>query len=293
MLIHTPDLHVLIMERADKAGFWQSVTGSIEADETPYQAALREVKEETGLDALDYDFQDWHASNVYEIYPHWRHRYAPGVTQNREHLFSLQLPSPLPVKLAPKEHTRYEWLDWREAAKCVFSWTNVDALKRLGENHQRKLFEENTPLRFMPFSPDKLDEYASWFSDAELSSRIEPPTPVWLNYVCHQPNVFAWFVEENHALVGFIQLDILAKSRVGVFYIVVKPQLRGLGLGRILIKALIAQPEVRGLKTLEANVKLDNISAQRCLLGTGFTQQTCLPDSDGYLKFVYSQLNAQ
>ena len=128
-----------MMERADKIGFWQSVTGSVEGDETPLQAAIREVHEETGLDATQYNLQDWQASNVYEIYPHWRHRYAPGVLENREHLFGLELPSALPIKLEPNEHVRYEWVDWREAAKRVFSWTNVDALKRLGEMHQLKL----------------------------------------------------------------------------------------------------------------------------------------------------------
>lgn len=139
ILIHTPDLKVLIMERADKPGFWQSVTGSIEAGESPYDAAIREVQEETGLDALAYKFEDWQASNTYEIYPHWRHRYAPGVTENVEHLFGLELPAPVDVQLAPDEHVRYEWVDWREAAKRVFSWTNVDALKRLGERHHLKL----------------------------------------------------------------------------------------------------------------------------------------------------------
>lgn len=139
MLIHTPDLQVLIMERADKSGFWQSVTGSIEDDETPYQAAIREVYEETGLHALDYEFQDWQAANIYEIYPHWRYRYAEGVTQNAEHLFGLTLPTTLPITLASNEHVRYEWVDWREAAQRVFSWTNIDALKRLGEKHQLTL----------------------------------------------------------------------------------------------------------------------------------------------------------
>lgn len=139
VLIHTADLQVLIMERADKAGYWQSVTGSLEDGETPRQAAIREVREETGLDAAQYELQDWQVSNDYEIYPHWRHRYAPGVTENREHLFGLVLPAALPVKLAPDEHVRYEWVDWREAAKRVFSWTNVDALKRLGERHQLTL----------------------------------------------------------------------------------------------------------------------------------------------------------
>ena len=135
VLIHTPDLQVLIMERADKAGFWQSVTGSVEGDETPRQAAIREVREETGLDALEYDFQDWQSSNVYEIFPHWRHRYASGVTENTEHLFGICLPAPLPITLAPDEHVRYEWVDWREAASRVFSWTNIDALKKLGARH--------------------------------------------------------------------------------------------------------------------------------------------------------------
>lgn len=139
VLIHTVDLQVLIMERADKTGFWQSVTGSLELGETPQQAAIREVFEETGLDATQYDLQDWQATNTYEIYPHWRYRYAPGITTNVEHLFALELPKKVAITLAPNEHVQYEWVDWREAAKRVFSWTNVDALKRLGERHQLSL----------------------------------------------------------------------------------------------------------------------------------------------------------
>jgi dATP pyrophosphohydrolase len=135
VLIHTADLQVLIMERADKAGFWQSVTGSIEAGETPYDAAVREVMEETGINARQYPLLDWQCSNIYEIYPHWRHRYAPGITHNTEHIFGLELPQPIPIQIAPAEHVRYEWVDWREAAKRVFSWTNVDALSKLGERH--------------------------------------------------------------------------------------------------------------------------------------------------------------
>ena len=140
VLIHTSDLKVLLIERADKAGFWQSVTGSIEIEDADLSAtAIREVFEETGLNALQYKLEDWQFAQTYEIYEHWRYRYAPGVTQNVEHVFGLELPNTVDVKLAPNEHVAYEWVDWREAAKRVFSWTNVEALRLLGERHQLKL----------------------------------------------------------------------------------------------------------------------------------------------------------
>jgi len=137
VLIHTADLKVLLIERADKAGFWQSVTGSLEAEDASLRdTAVREVMEETGLDATQFDLSDWHFFQTYEIYEHWRYRYAPGVTHNTEHIFGLELPNIVDVKLAPNEHVAYEWVDWREAAKRVFSWTNVEALRLLGERHQ-------------------------------------------------------------------------------------------------------------------------------------------------------------
>lgn len=140
VLIHTPDLQVLLIERADKAGFWQSVTGSIEVEDAHLQAtAIREVQEETGLDATKFKLEDWQFSQTYEIYEHWRYRYAPGVTQNVEHVFGLELPCKMDVQLAPNEHVAYEWVDWREAAKRVFSWTNVEALRLLGERHHLTL----------------------------------------------------------------------------------------------------------------------------------------------------------
>lgn len=139
VLIHTPDLQVLLLDRVDKPGFWQSVTGSIEDDESLVQTAIREVREETGLDATQYQLTDWRQSHVYEIYPRWRYRYAPGVTENTEHHFGLELPSALPVTLNPREHVAYEWVDWREAARRVFSWTNVEALKALGEKYGQVL----------------------------------------------------------------------------------------------------------------------------------------------------------
>ena len=140
VLIHTSDLQVLLIERADKAGFWQSVTGSIETEDADLSStAIREVMEETGLDAKQYKLEDWQVAQTYEIYEHWRYRYAPGVTQNVEHVFGLELPNIVDIKLAPNEHVAYEWVDWREAAKRVFSWTNVEALRLLGERHQLTL----------------------------------------------------------------------------------------------------------------------------------------------------------
>lgn len=141
VLIHTHDMQVLLLERADKPGFWQSVTGSIEAHDANLQAtAMREVMEETGIDASKHTLTDWQCSNEYEIYPHWRHRYAPGVSHNTEHQFGLMLAAPVPVNLAALEHTAYVWVDWQDAIKQVFSWTNVDALERLAERKRTGLF---------------------------------------------------------------------------------------------------------------------------------------------------------
>jgi dATP pyrophosphohydrolase len=131
VVVHTPDLQVLLLERADHPGFWQSVTGSQDEGETLAQTAARELREETGLDAARYGLSDWRKQNQYEIYKRWRHRYAPGVTHNTEHVFSLLVPQPLPVTLAPREHLRYEWLAWREAADKAFAWSNAEAIREL------------------------------------------------------------------------------------------------------------------------------------------------------------------
>jgi dATP pyrophosphohydrolase len=132
VVIHTPDKQVLLLERADHPGYWQSVTGSRNPGETLRETAVREVAEETGLDATQFELSDWQIANEYEIYPEWRHRYAPGVTRNTEHVFALKLPAPLPIRLASREHLRYEWLPWEEAAEKCFSPSNADAIRRLG-----------------------------------------------------------------------------------------------------------------------------------------------------------------
>ncbi|MBI4203394.1 MAG: dihydroneopterin triphosphate diphosphatase [Betaproteobacteria bacterium] len=131
VVVHTPALEVLLLERADRPGFWQSVTGSQDAGETLEQTAVREIREETGLDARQYRLVDWKKRNEYEIYQSWRHRYAPGITHNTEHVFGLLVPGPLAVTLALNEHLRYEWAPWRAAADKVFSWSNAEAIREL------------------------------------------------------------------------------------------------------------------------------------------------------------------
>lgn len=132
VVIHTPALEVLLIERADHPGFWQSVTGSIDHEQEPLPVtARREVQEETGI--VDGELVDWGQDNVYEIYPSWRRRYAPGVTHNTEHVFGLLLPGRVPVRLRPDEHIAHQWLPWREAAWRCFSPSNAEAILQLPE----------------------------------------------------------------------------------------------------------------------------------------------------------------
>ena len=134
VIVHTADLHVLLLERADFPDHWQSVTGSRDADEDLADTARRELIEETGIDADDYGGPvDWHLTQEYDIFPQWRHRYAPGTTRNVEHVFSLDVESPVPVRLSAREHVRHVWLPWRAAAERCFSWSNRDAILALPE----------------------------------------------------------------------------------------------------------------------------------------------------------------
>ena len=132
VVIHTPDLQVLMMERAGWPGFWQSVTGSVAHESEPLrETAIREVREETGLDATRYDLRDWGVENRFEIFKKHLSRYAPGVTHNLEHVFSMEVPAPLEITLDPAEHLDYKWLPWREAAALTISSTNRDAILAL------------------------------------------------------------------------------------------------------------------------------------------------------------------
>ena len=132
VVVHTFDLRVLLIARADFADHWQSVTGSQDPGETLLATAARELREETGIDAaLLGGLDDWQMSNDYEIFPQWRHRYPPGITRNTEHVFGLTLEQPVPVQLAPREHVAALWLPWRDAAARCFSWSNRAAIEML------------------------------------------------------------------------------------------------------------------------------------------------------------------
>jgi dATP pyrophosphohydrolase len=131
VVVYTPDLQVLLLERADHPGYWQSVTGSQTEGETLEQTAVRELREETGLEASQHRLTDWRLANEYEIFPEWRWRYPPRVTRNTEHVFGLLLSAPLQVCVAPREHLGFVWLPWREAAQRCFSWSNAAAIRKL------------------------------------------------------------------------------------------------------------------------------------------------------------------
>lgn len=131
VVIHTVALDVLLLERSAHPGFWQSVTGSREGSEALIDTARREVLEETGIDTAQGQLVDWQMTNTFEIFTEWRHRYAPGVTHNFEHVFSLELADRPTILTAPNEHRDWQWLPWREAAEHCFSWSNRDAILML------------------------------------------------------------------------------------------------------------------------------------------------------------------
>lgn len=178
VVMHDPDGQVLLLERADRPGFWQSVTGSLDApDEDLAQAAAREVFEETGFEVPGFEvlkpealipetlipaslrpvLQNLQIQNRYEIYAHWLHRYAPGVTHNTEHVFALWLPSQRVPRLAPREHRSFAWLPWHDAASRCFSPSNADAIRLLADRlgwHDTARQQTPAPENTSAIAPD-------------------------------------------------------------------------------------------------------------------------------------------
>ncbi|MEQ1515736.1 MAG: dihydroneopterin triphosphate diphosphatase [Usitatibacteraceae bacterium] len=145
VVIYTAKLDVLLIERADRPGYWQSVTGSQDEGETLAQTATREVMEETGIDATRFALNNWQQQNVYEIYSIWRHRYAPGITHNTENVFGLQLPDRVNVTLDAREHLHYAWLPFETAATKCFSPSNRDAILELPRRAELKDVHQSAP----------------------------------------------------------------------------------------------------------------------------------------------------
>ncbi|HEX9626778.1 MAG TPA: dihydroneopterin triphosphate diphosphatase [Acidiferrobacterales bacterium] len=132
VVVYTRAGKVLMLRRADHPEFWQSITGSMEwQDAAPLAAAVRELREETGIEVSPQALRDWRITRQFEIFPQWRHRYAPGVRYNTEHCFSLELPDESDINVSPTEHSEYAWVTFAEAVERVFSWTNRDALRAL------------------------------------------------------------------------------------------------------------------------------------------------------------------
>jgi len=129
VVIYTRARECLLLERAEPRGFWQSVTGSLRWGETPAECAAREVREETGL-AADGLFDARH-EKIFAIFPAFRHRYAPGMEDNLEHLWYLERPAIEPVRIDAREHVGCEWLPLDAAIARVSSWTNREALEKL------------------------------------------------------------------------------------------------------------------------------------------------------------------
>jgi dATP pyrophosphohydrolase len=132
VVVYTRAGKVLMLRRADHPEFWQSITGSMEwQDAAPLAAAVRELCEETGIEVSPQALRDWRITRQFEIFPQWRHKYAPGVRYNTEHCFSLELPDESDINVSPTEHSEYAWVTFAEAVERVFSWTNRDALRAL------------------------------------------------------------------------------------------------------------------------------------------------------------------
>ena len=134
VVVHTPELECLLLERVEPRGFWQSVTGTLRSAETPAECAARELAEETGLGSVG--LRDAQVQRSFPILPAWRSRYAPGVDSNVEHHWYLEVPAVRAIEIEPTEHVAYLWLPVDAAIEKVASWTNREALQRLKDSRR-------------------------------------------------------------------------------------------------------------------------------------------------------------
>lgn len=134
VVVHTSTGKVLLLKRADHPDFWQSVTGSLLWEETaPIETAVRELREETGLVVDLRQLRDLHRTYRFPILPQWRARYAPDVTENTEHVFTLELPAETALTIHLAEHVEYGWFSFDEAAARATSWTNREVIQELAK----------------------------------------------------------------------------------------------------------------------------------------------------------------
>lgn len=129
VVVYTDHGEVLLLRRREPADFWQSITGSLDGDETPQAAAARELQEETGL--VTPTPRATGRTRRFPILPAWRRRYAPDVIENVEHEFQVRLTARTAIRINPAEHLEYLWLARTEALRRASSWTNRDAIERL------------------------------------------------------------------------------------------------------------------------------------------------------------------
>jgi dATP pyrophosphohydrolase len=133
VLVHTADGSILLLRRTRPFDFWQSVTGSLQRDETHAEAALRELAEETGL-AGQGKLTFTGTSRAFTIDERWRDRYAPGITENVEFEWHYRLPARTDIVVSASEHSEYQWFSLDRAIEAVWSWTNREALVKLRDH---------------------------------------------------------------------------------------------------------------------------------------------------------------
>jgi dATP pyrophosphohydrolase len=138
VVVYTATGKVLLLKRADPPDFWQSVTGSLRWDEhSPREAAVRELREETGLTVDPQALRDLGRAYRYPILPQWRHRFAADVRENREHAFTLELPVETALTIHPAGHVEHGCFAFDDATVKAALWRHREAILELaGEQRQ-------------------------------------------------------------------------------------------------------------------------------------------------------------